>query len=277
MRALWHIRWMLRRGRPIICVSTQLIEAGIDLDFGSVVRFEAGLDSIAQAAGRCNRNGLRPQGQVTVVNPADENLRRLPDIKIGIECMERVMREYDEAPEKFDGDRIGPAAMRRYYELYFFKRADAMAYPVGKNSPAGRDDNLLSLLSDNATSRLNYQQSHDSTPPKTLLMQSFMSAARSFEAIDTNTTGLVVPYREGKDIINEFLERDNAHHWDDELLKRAQKYAVNVFEWQLEKLIDGGAVHEVLSTGIHYLDPGYYDGEFGLDEKGDGKLDLLNC
>lgn len=277
MRVLRHIRWMLRRGRPIICVSTQLIEAGIDVDFGSVIRFIAGLDSIAQAAGRCNRNGLRPRGRVRVVNPSDENLRRLPDIKIGIECTERVMREYDEAPEKFGDDRIGPAAMGRYYELYFFKRADVMSYPVGKNSPVGRNDSLLSLLSDNATSRLNYQQAHDSAPPKTRLMQSFMSAARSFEAIDSNTTGLIVPYREGKDIINELVGRNNAHHWDDELLKRAQKYAVNVFEWQFEKLIDSGAVHEVYGAGIHYLDPGYYDGEFGLDEKGDGKLDLLNC
>jgi len=69
--------------KPVICVSTQLIEAGVDIDFGCVIRYLAGLDSIAQAAGRCNRNGLRMKpGRVLVVNPSQENLERLPDIRI---------------------------------------------------------------------------------------------------------------------------------------------------------------------------------------------------
>ena len=69
----------------LLCFSTQLIEAGVDVDFGAVIRSTAGLDSIAQAAGRCNRNGNREIGIVHVVNPQDENLDMLPDIKIGKE------------------------------------------------------------------------------------------------------------------------------------------------------------------------------------------------
>jgi CRISPR-associated endonuclease/helicase Cas3 len=276
LRILRHIRWLLTHARPVICVSTQLIEAGIDVDFGSVIRFVAGLDSIAQAAGRCNRNGLRPMGHVIVINPSEENLKWLPDIRIGIDCTERVMREFEEAPEKFDNDRIGPKAMKRYYELYFFKRSDSMVYPVDKKSSVGRDDNLLSLLSDNSVSRLNYQQAHEGNAPKTLLTQSFMSASKAFEAIDSNTSGVIVPYREGKDIITGLLATDNIHRRI-ELLKKAQRYSINTFGWQRESLIKAKALHEVDGTGILYLDQEYYDKEFGMNEKGDGKLELLNC
>ncbi len=96
---------------PVICISTQLIEAGVDVDFGSAIRYLAGLDSIAQAAGRCNRNGLRPMGKVLIVNPANENLDYLPEIRVGKEITERVLCEYRTDPTVFDGDLQSPATM----------------------------------------------------------------------------------------------------------------------------------------------------------------------
>ena len=79
-------RKSLKIYEPVICVSTQLIEAGVDIDFGSVIRYLAGLDSIAQAAGRCNRHGVRPGlGNVWIVNPKEENIEKLKDIDIGAE------------------------------------------------------------------------------------------------------------------------------------------------------------------------------------------------
>ena len=78
-------RQHLDRRESVLCVSTQLIEAGVDVDFGAVIRYAAGLDSIAQAAGRCNRNGRNAIGRVHIVNPReqDESLERLLDIRIG--------------------------------------------------------------------------------------------------------------------------------------------------------------------------------------------------
>jgi len=105
---------------PVICVSTQLIEAGVDVDFGSAIRYLAGLDSVAQTAGRCNRNGSRPTGRVLVLNPADENLNRLPEIRAGQEVALRVLNEYRADPAAFDHDLQGPAAMNLFYSYYFY-------------------------------------------------------------------------------------------------------------------------------------------------------------
>ena len=67
------IRKKLDNKKSILCISTQLIEAGVDVSFRSVIRLLAGLDSIAQAAGRCNRHGGPEMGNVFVVNPLKKN------------------------------------------------------------------------------------------------------------------------------------------------------------------------------------------------------------
>lgn len=64
--ALDEIKWRLRAGRPCRVVATQLVEAGVDVDFPEVYRAMAGADSLAQAAGRCNREGRLSSGRLHV-------------------------------------------------------------------------------------------------------------------------------------------------------------------------------------------------------------------
>lgn len=269
---------------PTLCFSTQLIEAGVDVDFASVIRYAAGLDSIAQAAGRCNRNGRlvcngQPKrGQVYVVNPRDEdeNLSRLPDILIGREKANRVLDDYDADPEKYGSNRIGPEAMAWYYKNYFYDRAKEMGYPVAATT-LGRDDTLLNLLSDNPLAVGDYKRTHNRQAPARFLRQSFMSAARAFKAIDAPTRGVIVPHGEaGKALIVELC----AAYMPDkefELLRRAQQYSVNVLPYQLEALIKAKAVREIQDgTGILYLaDPRYYSEEFGLSDTPEGLMEVL--
>jgi len=279
MTLLNKIKACLKEKKPIICVSTQLIEAGVDISFGSVIRFLAGLDSIAQAAGRCNRhNELYPAcGEVYIINPKEENLDMLGDIKIGKEKTERILTEFNNDPERFRNDRISPEAMEQYYQYYFYQRAKEMNYPVGCKSAVGREDNLFNLLSANTLSVSEYQRINDKNP-KITLKQAFMSAAKSFEVIATVARGVVVPYGdEGKTLINELcstMDIDKQY----KLLRDAQRYSVNVFPNVLEKLQKLGAIREAQEgSGILYLDEQYYSDEFGLSEVPVKEMEFFNA
>lgn len=267
MNVLEEIRDRLENNKPTICVSTQLIEAGVDIDFGAVIRYLAGLDSIAQAAGRCNRHGLRQMGNVYIVNPKDENLGKLEDIKIGKEIAERVLDEYKKNPERFDDDILSPTTMSRYYFYYFYQRKDKMSYPVSNNL-IGVDENLFRLLSTNGQSVEEYQRKNDGRQLLIPLKQSFQTAAKAFRAIDSPTRGIVVPYGDGgNEIINELCAAFDLEK-QYRLVKKAQRYSVNVFSRTFEDLGRRNAIREAQEgTGIFYLDSQYYSNEIGLSKE----------
>jgi CRISPR-associated endonuclease/helicase Cas3 len=277
MEVLERIKKCLPYTKPVICISTQLIEAGVDIDFGSVIRYLAGLDSIAQSAGRCNRNGTRQKkGRVFIINPCEENLDKLEDIKIGRDKAERVLEEFKAEPKQFDEDVLGLKAIERYYHYYFHDRKEEMCYKVGSNSVVGRSDNLFDLLSINPISVKEYQRINASFKPRVPLNQSFMTAAKAFQAIDSFTRGVIVPYgAEGKRIIDElcasyYLEKQY------KLLKEAQRFSVNVFPYMLEKLSKQQIIHEVQrGAGILYLDKHYYSDTYGISESPVNEMEIL--
>lgn len=262
--------------KPTICVSTQLIEAGVDIDFGCVIRYLAGLDSIAQAAGRCNREGSRTYGNVFIVNPRHENLDRLREIRIGAQMAERVLDEFKETPERYDGDILGPIAMEQFYRYYFYERKEEMRYPVSSKSPVGREDNLFELLSTNRQSAQEHQRSHQS-PPSLPLRQSFQTASRTFRAIDSPTRGIVVPYgKEGKKIINQLCSAFEIEK-QYKLLKKSQRYSVNVYANIFDTLAGNQIIREAQKeSGIYYLDSQYYSNEFGLSKEIVNEMELYH-
>ena len=249
------IKGRLKNKEPVICISTQLIEAGVDISMACVIRALGGLDSIAQAAGRCNRHGEKEgKGQVWVLNLQEQDFTRiLPDIQAGKNHAERVFRDFA------GQDILQPAAMERYFEYYFYQRSDEMAYSV-KNSATG---SLLDWLSDNALNPYG-EKNNKRSKPLPLLMQSFKSAGRAFQAIDAPTHAVIVPYGEGAELIAKLCGE-----WDPKemhrTLQKAQRYSVNVFPNVWDKLQKENALYETIEgSGIYYLNERYYNDEFGL-------------
>jgi CRISPR-associated endonuclease/helicase Cas3 len=275
LKVLESIKECLEREKPVICVSTQLIEAGIDIDFGSVIRYLAGLDSIAQAAGRCNRNGARTIGRVFVINPQEESLNSLKDIKIGRDKAERILEEFKTNPEQFEGDILGLQAMERYYLYYFHERNEEMCYKVGSASVVGRSDNLFELLSTNKLSVDAYHRNNQNYPP-IFLRQSFMAASKSFHPIDSPTQGIIVPYgAEGKRIITDLCAAYDLEK-QYRLLKAVQRYSVNVYANMFEKLANQKIIYEVQKgAGVFYLDAQYYSNDYGLSQTVVNEMELL--
>ncbi len=269
-----HIKPKLKAKQPVICVSTQLIEAGVDIDFGAVIRALAGLDSIAQAAGRCNRHGEREDGgSVWVVNPQEENLDRLEDIRSGREHAQRILDDFRDAPQLFDGDQIGLEAIRRYYQSYYTAHENKLYYPVGANSSFGREDHLFNALSENKLAKEAHQATQHSKPDM-LLAQSFRTANAEFRVIDSPTRGVIVPIGKGRRIITELcgafgLEKKG------KLLKQAQRYSVNLFNHKLNDLLKIGAIQEVQDAGIYYLNKQYYSKEFGWSDEPVNDMETL--
>lgn len=239
---------------PIFCVSTQLIEAGVDISFRSVIRMNAGLDSIAQAAGRCNRHGSPDMGHVFIVNPIDEHLDYLKDIAVGKEKSNRVLDDYKADPAKYDEDLIGLKMLDWYYQNYFFERKDVMDYPVNSS----RRDTLLNMLSSNSLAALDFQRANRNIPSINL-RQSFMTAAKLFKSIDAPTQSVIVKYdKAGSDLVARLcaaFDIDKQYP----LIKKAQQYSINLFPFEFERLSKQNALHKVQEgTEIFYLDNQYY-------------------
>lgn len=238
--------------RRVVCVSTQLIEAGVDVDFDVVIRSMAGLDSIAQAAGRCNRNARRDVGDVYVVK-TDENLSRLEDIAEGRRCSEIVLGHDFE-------DILSPEAMDEYYRYYFYKRKSDMVYR--SSIP---EQSLFAMLSLNEAGAMTCKSRQGKEIALSTMRQAFKDANGEFKVIDANDS-VVVPY---DDVARQAIATLCSYEFFDhhkEAMRTLQRYSVNTFN--LSGMMKKGMVREIQFAGgsVHCLVEGYYDDDLGIVE-----------
>lgn len=232
-----HIRQQLGRlkealkspGNEIVrVVSTQLIEAGIDIDFPVVYRQEAGLDSILQAAGRCNREGFLPLGTTYVFSLTKE--RALPSGHLSRTAS--ACKRLRITPET---DCFAPGLMRKYF-IQLYGRTES--FDEGR----ALETNLIKrLLSD----------------PRVM---SFATAAQEFRLISDNSVNVIVNWDIAPELVSDLRENGASKT----LLSKLAQYSIAVRKTDFDRLCQGALVKEILD-GIWYMsDKEQYLSEIGL-------------
>lgn len=261
MSCLDEIKAGLEAGQPLVCVSTQLVEAGVDFSFGCVIRLFAGLDNAVQAAGRCNRNGefgeVRP---VYLVRWKGEKLEHLREIREAQRAMENTVRR------GFDSLQSDKAVSCYFSELY-------------RQTPNGVQDcpydrpfstSLFELLSVNTQP---CRKRCEAEMTALVLNQAFATAGECFEVFDEGQTDVIVPYGDGASLIDAMNSARGAHDlaYGRALLGQAKGFTVSLFSYQLKRLLDAGAVNITLGGAAYYLRSDCYSPLIGLDESGAGQ------
>lgn len=262
-----EIKVGLRNSEKIICVSTQLIEAGVDISFTCVIRAMAGLDSIAQAAGRCNRNGESPDPKIVYTFALnEEDLGKLNDIKDGQELTKQIIETKNP-----DLELIDDSIMHHYYVKYFEKKEKngELDYPVKY------DTTLYRMLSDNKLGR-DYYQNRTGKQFQHMVPQAFRTAGEEFYVIEKNTRTVIALFNNTKvekkeDQVDNLVDAYNKQPKDVftkeklKVLKKLQQYSVSLFEHEYNKLRNAGALHPLdEDSGVMLLCTSYYSQETGV-------------
>lgn len=243
------------KGRKVICIATQLVEAGVDFSFQCVVRVMAGIDNLAQAAGRCNRsNEYKTKGKVYLINLKNENLKNLPEIQSAQISTQKVLTLQKQS-DNFD--LTGETAAKHYYKYLYQEVRRDLKYPL----KVGNTNICLANLLANSNPSCGMKNENY------ILRYPFKKAGCLFKVFDDNTIDVIVPYKEGAHIIAQLRNMMQFEfHEIDKLLKEAKSYTISIFQWQKDKLMEYGYLETCCDNRIFLLSPKVYNDQYGLGE-----------
>ncbi|MGI8551103.1 MAG: CRISPR-associated endonuclease Cas3'' [Dehalococcoidia bacterium] len=232
---LRRLREAMHSGSCLL-IATQLVEAGVDLDFPALYRAFGPLDSIAQAAGRCNREGRLHDsagralpGRLIVFQPEDGGLPQ-GLYRTATDTTQTMLREMTIAGSALDLD--DPELYRRYFDrLYNVANLDVPGI-------SGMRQDL-----------------------------SFRQVDEHFRVIDDDTQGVVVPYGDGVRLINGIR---NGWELNRGLLRRLQPFTVNLYRREFERAVRDGTIEEMAGGTMYAARPGNYDETLGFSNARDG-------
>ena len=230
---LKEIRRRLRNGEPCRVVSTSLIEAGVDVDFPAVYREMTGLDSILQAAGRCNREGKRrpEESVVTIFEGASATPQML---KVNIGATKETLRE--------GVDLSAPETVRQYFRAY-------RSLAENRMDKAG----AVSALADGISGCL----------------LPFRTVAERFRFIDDVSKTVYIPEGKGTELVRRLREGERSR----ELFRKLGQYGVSIYDKHFKSLLACGKIEILDENNAILLDLSLYARTIGLklsDNEGTG-------
>lgn len=215
-----EIKEKLKNGDPIRVISTQLVEAGVDIDFPVVYRAMAGMDSIAQAAGRCNREGNLTQGMVYVFNPPKEAPVGL--LRYGAQASSSMLKGEISNSIVLDPNRFKTYFRQFYNQVHSFDKPNIM-----RN---------LDLYSND-------------------LHAQFRTAADKFKLIDDKVQkSVVVWYSDEKVNSQELIEQLRIVGPNRRIMRKLQRCTVNIPKNYWDKLKELGYITEIKGPDDKGLD-----------------------
>ncbi len=239
--------------KPFILVTTQIVEAGVDISFRCVIRLMAGIENAVQAAGRCNRGNEYGSGDVYIINLDGEEkaLKHLPDIKDEKKAMSDSISYEDINDYNPESDK----AIRDYYiRLYRLQSIEYQFYPFEEN---GMNYTIGGVLGNN-------QRRPDED--RFFMCQPFKTAAEKFSVFDSNSYTVVVPYGDSLELINEIdVTYRKIGLVPKSLLDKIKKYCVQIFQWQMDKLRENGQIYTACEDSILIATGQAYNDEYGID------------
>lgn len=261
----------LRKGesqRKLICVSTKLVEAGVDIDFDLVYRSLSGIDSIVQCGGRCNREGKKlTKGKLFIFKYGEDNLKYLPDIEKQRSAAGSVLGKLQNDEVMENRINIEDVCENYFLKLYSNENMESrhLEFPIDKN---GGGNTILDLLTTNPHGRINYKIK-TAKKPHFNLKQSFKTAASNFDLIKENTISVIVEY-DNKELMDQLYDEieNRDYHGIKRTLKRLQPYTIAIRRSEEYE----NSVHKQLDGQIFILNREEYDEKVGLMK---GELQLL--
>ena len=222
--ALAEIRTRLKNGLPCRVVSTSLIEAGVDVDFPAVYREMAGLDSILQAAGRCNREGRRrPEESIVTIF---EGLSRTPQmLRVNIGAAKEALQG--------GADPAASETITRYFRSYRSFAGDRLDKA-----------DVIHCFREGFQGR----------------MLPFRTVAERFHMIDDATKTVYIPQGE----CAELIQRLRAGERSRALFRKLGQYGVNVYEKHFQALLERGALEQLDESSAILTDLSLYVQTMGL-------------
>lgn len=265
----WIKAW-LRAGRRVLCVSTALIEAGINVSFPVVIRDLAGLPSVVQAAGRANRNMEYGCGDVLIWNFPEETraLAHLEDVQHGADITRTFLNS-----ASIDNDELdSPKMIENYFNQEARYIEEKQKFPVEVREDGLRKSCYLTDLLGKNTRIVSGIGKYKLLKPL-VLHQSFRTAGKYFYVIPDDTKSVLVPWGGGAELIAA-LNGEHDMREEIRLLRRAQAYSVNVYDNMFKRLRGAGAISLIGNSGVCALAEGFYSDAGGVSVE-QSELELL--